>query len=136
MATDHCENPLRFFSQWSATGISRILNQAVATPDTNTIAFAVGAGGVQTISGSGNAVGDAAGTGNAILHNAMFDNAGLGIHLTNGGNNNQSPPTLAASAEGGVITVPGTLHGQPFNNYTIQLFTHRVAALSPTRPGK
>jgi hypothetical protein len=114
---------------------------------------ALGNGTGVLISGSGNAVGGTAaaagntiafnlgdgvlvdrGTGNAILHNAMFDNTGLGIHLTNGGNNNQTPPALAASAEGGVITVRGTLQGQPFTTYTIELFTDSVS--DPSSPGQ
>jgi hypothetical protein len=105
------------------------------------------------ISGSGNAVGGTTveagntiafnlsdgvlvdrGTGNAILHNSMFDNTGLGIHLINGGNNYQASPTLMASAEGGVVTVQGTLQGQPFTAYTIELFTDSVG--DPSSPGQ
>jgi hypothetical protein len=101
------------------------------------------------ISGSGNAVGGTTveagntiafnlsdgvlvdrGTGNAILHNSMFDNTGLGIHLINGGNNYQASPTLMASAEGGVVTV----QGQPLTTYTIELFTDSVG--DPSSPGQ
>ena len=32
----------------------------------------------------------ASGTGNAILSNSIHDNTGLGIHLANGGNDNQA----------------------------------------------
>jgi parallel beta-helix repeat protein len=83
--------------------------------------------GVAVVDASGNTVGGSApragntiafnggdgvvidgGTGNAILHNTIFGNLGLGIDLLHGGNNNQAAPELASAVSGaGKRTSPG-----------------------------
>jgi titin len=63
------------------------------------------------------------GTGNAVLGNAIFGNGGLGIRLLNGGNHDQPAPALtSATAEGGALTVAGTLQAGPSTTYTVELF--------------
>jgi parallel beta-helix repeat protein len=64
------------------------------------------------------------GSGNAILHNAVFGNGGLGIHLVNGGNHDQPAPTLSSATSGmGLTTVVGTLVAAPSTTFTLELFT-------------
>jgi titin len=71
------------------------------------------------------------GTGDAILHNAIFSNANLGIELLNNGNNNQPAPTLtSAQSGGGVVTIQGTFSGQPLTTYTLEFFANPTASLS------
>src|SRR5262249_14598745 len=68
-----------------------------------------------------------AGTGNAVLRNAIFSNTGLGIRLINGGNNDQAAPVLtSATSGGGVTTVQGTLTGRPNTPFTLELFANPV----------
>ena len=65
------------------------------------------------------------GTGNAIQANAIFSNAGLGISLTAGGNNNQTTPILSAlSSSGGNTSIQGTLGSTPSQTFSIQFFAN------------
>jgi hypothetical protein len=92
-------------------------NNAVGGPQPgagNTIAFNRGDGVLVN-----------SGTGNAILHNAIFGNDHLDIELTQGGNHNQPAPALtSATSAKGVTTVQGTLQAQPSTTYTVELFTN------------
>lgn len=63
-------------------------------------------------------------TGVGILGNSIHDNAGLGIRL-NGGNNNQPAPALTfASITGGIAGLSGTLDAAPSTAYRIELFSN------------
>src|SRR5262249_27485838 len=82
---------------------------------------AAGAGNASAVNQGGGVLVDGflgQATGNAILRNAIFANAGLGIELRNGGNNNQPAPVLtSATSAGGVLTVQGTYTGRPSTTY-------------------
>lgn len=68
------------------------------------------------------------GTRNAIRRNAIFGHdAGLGIRLVNGGNNNQAAPELTTVfTGGGFTTIEGTLTSAPSTTFTIELFVNVV----------
>ncbi|WP_152051616.1 right-handed parallel beta-helix repeat-containing protein [Tautonia marina] len=64
-------------------------------------------------------------TGVAILANSIFQNAGLGIELVNGGNNDQPAPSLTSvdSIDQTTIRVNGTLSGAASNTvFLVQVF--------------
>src|SRR5262249_33021166 len=95
--------------------------------ESNTIAFHVMLGGR-----GGNGVVVDTGDGNAILRNSTFGNAGLGILLVNGGNNNQAAPVLqSALLTGGGVRVLGMLTSTPGMRYRIEFFANDRAG-SPT----
>src|SRR5205823_14495259 len=83
----------------------------------NTIAFN-GGDGVTVIGSAGGA------TGNGILQNSIFSNAGLGIALLSGGNGSQSAPVITSVVTGaGTTTIAGTLGSSTFNaQYRIEVF--------------
>jgi hypothetical protein len=107
-----------------------------------TVSATMGNGTGVFITGSGNSIGGTAdgagntiafnidegvyvngGTGNAILHNAIFGNGVVGISLVNGSNKGQPAPTLtSATQSGGQTTVQGTLTGTASATYTLELF--------------
>jgi titin len=63
------------------------------------------------------------GTRDAILSNAIFANANLGIALTNNGNNNQAAPALTSvTTDGSSTVIQGTLQSTPNTTFTIQFF--------------
>lgn len=81
--------------------------------------------------GEANAIADNGGDGVAvsgaaqipIRGNSIFENAGLGIDLREGGNGAQAAPTLSsASASGAHVTVSGTLDAAPNTTYTIDYY--------------
>jgi hypothetical protein len=83
---------------------------------------ATGAGNVITGSATDGILIDG-GSGNSIRGNSIFGNAGLGIHLINGGNNNQAAPVLASAiSSGGVVALTGSLTGVASTVYTLELF--------------
>ncbi|UCG93065.1 MAG: T9SS type A sorting domain-containing protein [candidate division WOR-3 bacterium] len=96
----------------------------------NTIAYNIG-DGVFVISG----------TGNAILSNSIFANAGLGIDLGSSGvtpndvgdgdggaNNQQNFPVLnSATAGGGNITIDGTLNSTPNSSFRLEFFANSAS---------
>jgi hypothetical protein len=60
----------------------------------------------------------------AILGNAIFANANLGIELLGGANNNQAAPVLtSATSDGTSTTVTGTLTSTPNTTFTLEFFT-------------
>jgi titin len=69
------------------------------------------------------------GTGNAIRQNSIFGHdAGLGIELVNGGNQNQPAPVLTSAVSGGgTTTVTGTLTSVPNTTYILEFFASPVA---------
>ncbi len=72
------------------------------------------------------------GSGNAILHNAIFDNQQSGITLDNGGNHSQPAPVLTSAVTTSTGTViQGTLHGTPATTYAVEVFANPPA----TAPG-
>ncbi len=88
----------------------------------------------------------AAGTGNAILGNAIYSNASLGIDLdvmgltTNdagdvdtGGNNVQNFPVLTADLKGSTI-IEGTLNSAPSTEFRLEFFSN--SACDPTGHGE
>jgi titin len=101
-----------------------------------------------TIAGAGNVIanttyGDGVFVGsfetqNTILSNSIFNNGGLGINLSFGANNNQSPPMLSSAVySSGSTTIDGSLTGQqPDTNYTLQFFANAVADPSGAGEGQ
>lgn len=64
------------------------------------------------------------GTGNAIRHNAIFNNQGQGIVLGPGANHDQAAPVLtSAITANGVTTISGTLHSTPNATFDIDVFS-------------
>jgi titin len=64
-------------------------------------------------------------TSNAILGNSIFTNAGLGIALVNGGNNDQAfPDELEAVSDGGFTAVTGMLESTPKTRFAIEWFAN------------
>src|SRR5437763_2162958 len=109
----------------------------------NVIAYTTGIPGYPNADGAGVVVAAVQGytpRGNAILGNAIFANAGLGIELTNdpnvrgvtpndpqdpddGANNLQNFPVLqTATAGGGTTTVKGTLNSTPHTTFRVEFF--------------
>jgi titin len=81
-----------------------------------------GAGNVIAFNG-GDGVRIDTGTGNAILRNSIFANAGLGIELLNHGNNDQPAPVLTSAVSGGgFTTIQGTFTGRPSTTYLLEFF--------------
>jgi hypothetical protein len=74
------------------------------------------------------------GTGNAILGNSIFANAGAGIILANGGNDNTSAPVLAQATQSrpNNLRVSGTISsGASANSYNIQIFSNVSGSKTP-----
>jgi CSLREA domain-containing protein len=85
----------------------------------NTIAFN-GQNGVSVAPESGDPA-----TGNDIGANSIFSNAGLGIDLIQGANNQQSKPVLASAKNGGgKTTVKGTLSSLPNAFYVLFFYSN------------
>jgi titin len=68
------------------------------------------------------------GTGNAIRRNVILGHdVGLGIELTNNGNNNQAYPVLtSAYSDGSSTTIAGALASTPSTTFTIEFFADTV----------
>lgn len=76
--------------------------------------------------GAGVSVDD--GYANSIRGNSIHDNAGLGIDLANGANNNQAAPVLtAAFSSGSVTVVAGTLTSTPNATFRLEFFANAAA---------
>ena len=90
---------------------------------TNTIAFN---------SGPGVQVSGPTAKGNSILSNSIYSNAGGGIVLTGGANNNQAAPTLTAALSPGSTLVEGTLAVAAGASYLVQYFYNNP----PSNQGK
>ena len=114
----------------------------------NVIAYTTGIPGYPSADGAGVVVAAVQGytpRGNAILGNAIFANAGLGIELTNapnvrgvtpndprdpddGANNLQNFPVLqSATSGGGTTTVKGTLNSNPGTAFRVEFFASPAA---------
>ncbi|MGE0520187.1 MAG: hypothetical protein AB7P78_14435 [Candidatus Binatia bacterium] len=68
--------------------------------------------------------------GNAMLSNSIHHNAGLGIELVNGANNNQPAPQLTGASGAQATRVQGTLNAAPLTAYHIQFFANTRCDLS------
>ena len=67
------------------------------------------------------------GTGNAIQGNVMFGDTDLGIHLVNGGNDDEAAPVIARAVADAVSTrIKGTLTSAPDTTFTLELFANSV----------
>jgi hypothetical protein len=86
-----------------------------------------------TTSGAGNVISGnskdgvlvSAGSGNTISQNSIFANAGLGISLASGANNNIPAPTLSsATLSSGTLTVTGTFTATTTNPYVLEFFAN------------
>jgi titin len=87
---------------------------------------APGAGNTIAFNGGDGVLVDKA-SGNAILGNAIFANAHLGIELVNGGNHDQAAPVLtSATTDGTSTTVTGTLTSAPNTTFTLEIFASSV----------
>lgn len=86
--------------------------------------------GNNTISGNGGngvTVNGHTSSGNALTGNRIFDNAGLGIALTNGGNGGQPTPVVSSAVrDRAVLTVTGSVAGIDGYSgpFTIQVFSN------------
>jgi titin len=68
------------------------------------------------------------GSGNAILGNAIFANANLGIELLRSANKNQAAPLITlATSDGTTTTVEGTLSSAPNTTFTLEIFANDVS---------
>jgi hypothetical protein len=64
---------------------------------------------------------------NAIIHNSVFENVGLGISLTSGGNNHQAAPAVKSAVVGGGNTnIIVGLFSTPNTTFGIDLFSSAV----------
>jgi hypothetical protein len=72
------------------------------------------------------------GSGNAIRGNSIYTHtSGLGIELTNGGNQRLPFPVLtSASSDGTTVTILGQLQSTPNTVITLDFFANRVASSS------
>jgi titin len=84
-----------------------------------------------TATGAGNRIADntgagvnvAGGTGDSILGNSIYGNAGGGIVLAPGANNNQPAPQITfAKAETTATVIEGVLFAAPSTTYTLEFF--------------
>ncbi len=67
------------------------------------------------------------GTGNAIRQNAIHSNGAVGIELANGGNENQSAPSVQTASNGsGSTTILVRLFSDPMTTFNIDLFSSAV----------
>jgi hypothetical protein len=87
------------------------------------------AGSGNVISGNGGdgvSVSDPGTVGNSILGNSIHDNAGLGINLVNGGNDNQAAPVLtSANSSSSGTTISGTLASVASTTVRIEFFSNQ-----------
>ncbi len=75
--------------------------------------------------------------GNSIRENSIYANAGLGIALNNGGNNNAVAPTLRSARNSSAgTTIRGRLVAQPNTTYTIELFSNPASGSNRNVQGK
>jgi hypothetical protein len=138
-----------------ATG-TRVQGNWIGTDATGTQALGNGGNGVAVVDATGNTVGGSApragntiafnggdgvlidgGTGDAILHNTIIGNLGLGIDLLHGGNNDQAAPELSAAVSGGGETeFTGTLTGRPLTTYTLEFYADTVVDPSGSGQGE
>jgi hypothetical protein len=67
-------------------------------------------------------------SGNAILGNSIHDNGGLGIRLSNGGNDNQAAPvvTLGSSSTSGTV-ISGTLQSMANATFRVEFYSNSAA---------
>lgn len=101
----------------------------------NLVGGATAGAGNTIVFNSGDGVNLNAGSGNAILSNAIFSNGGLGIRLVNGGNNSQSAPVInSATNVSGVTTIQGTLTSTPNTAFTLQFYAN--SACDPSGAGE
>ena len=67
------------------------------------------------------------GIGNSIRQNSIHSNAGIGIDLTDGGNNNQAAPIVTGwSSNGGITKVWLSLTSTPSTTFSIDVFRNTV----------
>jgi hypothetical protein len=122
---------------------NQVQGNYIGTDGTGTLAVGNGGNGVDVAAGAhDNTIGGTAaragnviafsgndgvridtGTGNAVLHNSIFANAGLGIELVNHGNNDQPAPVLTSAVSGGgSTTIQGTFTGRASTTYRVEFF--------------
>jgi titin len=76
-------------------------------------------------------------SGNSILGNSIFNNAGLGIDLINGGNHDQAAPAITSvTTNGGSTTIDGTLDSTPSTSFRVELFSSPSCDPSGAGEGK
>ncbi|HEY1590768.1 MAG TPA: NosD domain-containing protein [Solirubrobacteraceae bacterium] len=76
-------------------------------------------------------------TGISILRNSMVANSGLGIELTNAGNDNQAAPVVTSvTTAGTTTTIAGTLASTPSTPFRIELFSSPACDPSGAGEGK
>jgi hypothetical protein len=87
----------------------------------NTIAFNGGPG--VSVDGTPNQLGSVA-SRDSILGNSMWNNGALGIDLNNGGNNDQTAPSIhSVTTDGGSTTIGGALDSTASTTFRIELFS-------------
>jgi hypothetical protein len=112
------------------TGTHRLANGAAGVFITSSANNIIGG----TASGAGNTIAynrkdgvlvtGAGAVGNSVRGNSIYKNHGLGIDLTNGGNNAQAAPQLtsAVALSGGMIQVTGTFTSLANSTFTIDFY--------------
>jgi hypothetical protein len=86
----------------------------------NLIAGTTGLGGVVLVQDTGSTT-----SGDSILGNSIHDNAGGGIVLGSGANNNQAAPLLTAAQSGlGITVVTGTVTSVPSATIRVEFFAN------------
>ncbi len=95
---------------------------------TNTLIGGTGAGAADTIASNGGVgVEVDSSTGNAIRGNSIYGNAGLGILLSDNGNNNQPYPVLTSAVlTGNTVSITGTLTSAPGTTYALDFYVNAV----------
>jgi hypothetical protein len=96
--------------------------------DNTTVGGTIGAAGNHIAFNGHDGVLVMTGTGNAIRRNVIVGHdGGLGIELTNGGNNIQAYPVLtSAVSDSSTTTIEGTLTSTPSTTFTIEFFADTV----------
>jgi parallel beta-helix repeat protein len=68
------------------------------------------------------------GSDNAFLANRIFQNGGLGIHITGGANGGLAAPTIVSSSiKNGVLTISGAVSGQAGQFAELEVFANPLA---------
>ncbi len=105
-------------------------NGATIVGNNNTIGGSVSRAGNTIANNTGDGVLVSTGIGNIISRNSTFSNAGGGIALTNGGNNNLAAPSLTSStfnAINNTLTVTGSFTPPTANvPYVLEFFANPV----------
>jgi titin len=117
-------------SSGAALGNS-LVGVSLSSASNNTIGGTAGGAGNTIAYNTSNGVKVNAGSGDAILADAIFSNASLGISLLNAGNNSEPAPSLSTAAySSGTLSVSGTVAVTAANGttLTVEIFSNNSNA--------